>query len=202
MALPAVGQAELLGSLLLRAVSDFKPRALGVFGVAGGNGLERLEAGTVARLVALDFNPSFLSVCTQRHSRRFARYEPVLHDLSQGVPVIEPVELLFAGLLLEYLDCEAFLPQLPQVLRDGGILVTVLQLPSPALPKITVSPYTTLTQLQDVFRFVNPAAMRSTLLDIGFTCCEEEQFRLASGKSFHYASFRLKHIQRASAKIR
>ena len=48
----------------------------------------------------------------------------------------------------------------------------------------------------------DPAAMRSTLLDIRFTCCEEEQFCLASGKSFHYASFRLKHVQRASDKIR
>ena len=191
MALPAVGQAELLGSLLLRAVSSVSPQALAVFGVAGGNGLERIDSGMVSRVVALDFNPDFLSVCTHRHGQRFARYEPVLHDLSLGVPAIEPVDLLFAGLLLEYLDYETFLPQLPAALNEGGTLATVLQLPSPTLPEVTPSPYTSVTALQKVFRFVDPAAMRSVLLQSGFACGEEQQFHLASGKSFHYASFRL-----------
>lgn len=196
MALPSVGQAELLASLLQRSVSAFKPDELALFGVAGGNGLEGIDSRQVSRVVALDFNPEYLALCTERHGRRFAHYEPVLHDLSQGMPAIEPVDLVFAGLLLEYLDCETFLNQLPVVLRDGGVFATVLQLPSPTLPEVTASPYTSLGKLQDVFRFVEPAAVRAALSRSGFSCCEEQRFDLETRKFFHYTCFRLSQAQR------
>lgn len=196
MALPSVGQAQLLSSLLEHAVATFKPGALAVFGVAGGNGLERIDPLVVSRVVALDFNPNYLALCTQRHRERFARYEPVVHDLSQGMPAIEPVDLVFAGLLLEYLDWDAFLKRLPVVLKNGGIFAIVLQLPSPSLPEVTASPYTSLGKLQGVFQFVEPAVMRAGLCRSGFSICEERRFDLKTGKAFHYACFRFDHALR------
>ena len=55
MALPSVGQAQLLDAALKRTVKEFQPRSLAVLGVAGGNGLESLDRATVRRVVALDF---------------------------------------------------------------------------------------------------------------------------------------------------
>jgi MOSC domain-containing protein YiiM len=191
MALPAVGQAKLLGSLLQRSVAAFNPGALAVFGVAGGNGLEHIDSERVSRVVALDLNPEYLNLCTQRHGTRFAQYEPVLHDLSHGIPDIEPVDLVFAGLVLEYLDTGAFLQKLPRLLTPGGVLAIVLQLPSPTTPEVTPSPYKSLGGLQDVFRFVDPAAIRDALCRSDFSCCEEQKLDLETGKSFHYACFRL-----------
>lgn len=51
MALPSVGQAQLLGTTLQRTVAQFRPSSLAVLGVAGGNGLERLERNQVRRVV-------------------------------------------------------------------------------------------------------------------------------------------------------
>src|SRR6185436_6623521 len=82
MALPSVGQAQLLGTALLRTVTQFQPRSLAILGVAGGNGLECVERATVRRVVALDFNPDYLALCTHRHAASFDQFEPVLHHLS------------------------------------------------------------------------------------------------------------------------
>src|SRR5258708_2875502 len=101
MALPSVGQAQLLRATLQRTVKEFQPRSLAILGVAGGNGLESLDRATVRRVVALDFNPDYLALCTRRYAASFARFEPVLHDLSEGPPLITPVECIFAGLVLE-----------------------------------------------------------------------------------------------------
>src|SRR5262245_40982741 len=108
MALPSIGQAQLLGTALLRTVTQFRPHSLAVLGVAGGNGLECLDRGLVRRVVALDFNPEYLALCSQRYAASFTEFEAVLHDLSQGPPGISPVECVFAGLVLEYLCVESF----------------------------------------------------------------------------------------------
>ena len=43
------------------------------------------------------FNPDYLALCSRRFAASFTEFEPVLHDLSHGSPVIEPVECIFAG---------------------------------------------------------------------------------------------------------
>jgi hypothetical protein len=191
MAHAAVAQAQMLGALLRRAVSEYRPRSLAILGAAGGNGLEVVDLATVQRVVALDLNPHFLALCTERHAQRFARYEAVLHDLEQGPPALEPVELIYAGLLLEYLDYHAFFAYLPDLLSPEGVFVALLQLPSSQLPTVSGSPFPSLRQLESVFHYVDPGTVRTTLLARGFTCCAEKVIRLESGKEFHQAEFRL-----------
>ena len=97
MSLSSVGQAQLLCTALESTVTEFQPRSLAVLGVAGGNGLQFVDLAVVRRMVALDFNPDYLALCSRRFAASFTEFEPVLHDLSHGSPVIEPVECIFAG---------------------------------------------------------------------------------------------------------
>src|SRR5262245_28441203 len=108
MALPSVRQSELLASILRRVVRTFRPRSLAVLGAAGGNGLELVDPAIVGRVIAVDFNSEYLAVCTDRYAASFARFEPILHDLSQGPPAFEPVECVYAGLVLEYIPTDRF----------------------------------------------------------------------------------------------
>jgi hypothetical protein len=195
MALPSIGQAPLLGEALQRCVTEFQPRSLAVLGAAGGNGLECVTNTTVRRLVALDFNPDYLALCTRRHAGAFAEFEPVLHDLSQGPPALAPVDCIFAGLLLEYLPVESFCGGLPSLLnRDGGLAV-LLQLPSPTLPEVSPSPLASLSRLESAFTFVSPKALEEMLAVHGFVPMAEQRYDLASGKSFHYAAYRLGRLK-------
>jgi hypothetical protein len=190
MALPSVGQSRLLASTLHRVSSTFRPRALAVLGAAGGNGLERVDPAIVRRVVALDFNAEFLAVCADRHAVTFCQFQPILPDLSRGAPSMEPVECVYAGLVLEYLVPELFCAYLPSLLTDGGVFAALLQRPSLDLPKVSASPFQSLAKLQSVFSFVSPKRMRDALVMHGFTFIEDEQIDLVSGKSFYYAAYR------------
>ena len=101
------------------------------------------------------------------------------------------MDLIFAGLLLEYLDCRAFFEYLPSLLSPQGVFVTLLQLPSSELPAVSRSPFTSLGQLDSVFHFVDPGIMRTALARRDFFLCSEKIVRLKSQKEFHFAAFRL-----------
>jgi hypothetical protein len=191
MALPSVGQAQLLCTALQRTVTRFQPRSLAVFGVAGGNGLEFVERAIVHRVVALDFNPDYLALCSRRYAASFAEFEPVLHDLSQGPPVIAPVECIFAGLVLEYLCVESFSRYLSSLLTPGGRFAALLQLPSPTLPEVSATPFTSLTRLEPAFSFVPPASLHDSLSGHGFLRIADDRYDLDSGKSFYYVSYQV-----------
>lgn len=188
MALPSVAQAELLRNSLQRTVARFQPRTLAVLGVAGGNGLECVDPAIVRRVVAVDLNPQYLEVCVNRHAATFQQFEPVLHDLALGPLAIQPVECVFAGLVLEYLELECFYDLLPSLLTNG-VLAVLLQLPSPSLPEVSPSPYPSLTLLQSAFSFVDPGQMHESLVRRRFSRVAEERIDLPSGKSFHYTAY-------------
>ena len=190
MALGSVGQAQMLSRVLRGTLSEYRPGSLAILGAAGGNGLEGVDPAVVRRMVAVDINPEFLRVCTERYARRFGRYEAVVHDLRSGPPPIEPVELVYAGLVLEYLDWRAFVEYLPRLLSPQGVFVVVLQRPSAALPEVSPSPFVSLQRLEEVFRFVEPAALRAALVGRGFAGCAEKVMCLESGKEFYQGEFR------------
>jgi hypothetical protein len=192
MALPSVGQAQLLCTALRRTVVQFQPHSLAILGVAGGNGLDCIEQTVVRRIVALDFNPDYLALCSRRYGSSFREFEPVLHDLSQGPPSITPVECVFAGLVLEYLHVDAFCGYLGSLLTTSGAFATLLQLPSPTLPEVSPSPFSSLTRLESAFCFVEPAFLDGRLSAHGFSHVLSERYDLTSGKSFQYACYRRK----------
>src|SRR5262249_55860437 len=144
----------------------------------------------VRRVVAVDFNPEYLAVCTDRHAASFARFEPVLHDLSQGPPALEPVECLYAGLVLEYVPTDRFFAYLASLMAGGGIFAALLQMPSPDLPAVSASPFRSLEKLRPVFSPVDSEWMHDTLVMNGFSPVEKERIVLGSGKSFHFAAYR------------
>ena len=189
MGLPSVAQSALLAATLHKTVNRFQPRSLALLGAAGGNGLELVDPVVVRRVVALDINAHYLDVCTSRYAARFCEFEPVTHDLSQGPPIIAPVECIFAGLVLEYLLLDRFYSYLPSLVTDGGIFATVLQLPSADLPEISISPFATIATLDSVFSFFDPADMHVALLAKGFSRVDEELCDLDTGKSFCFVTY-------------
>ena len=191
MALPSVAQAQLLATTLHSVVARYQPRSLAILGVAGGNGLDRIDSAIVHRLIALDLNGDYLAVCAARHAASFSEFQPIRHDLSRERPAIAPVECIFAGLVLEYLRLDVFYSYLPSLLIDGGIIGTLLQLPSDYLPEVSISPFASLTQLRPAFAFVNPTHLHDSLSALGFSRLSHERYDLDTGKSFQLALYQL-----------
>lgn len=191
MALPDVGQAQLLSQLLGEAIESYRPSSIALLGCAGGNGLERVSSTSVERVVGIDINKQYLDRAAARyrdHRDRIPHLELFEGDLAVDRFVFEPVELVFAGLIFEYVDTAKLLKQARSMLIGGGRLVSVVQRPS-SIEDVTPSPYETLKNVSSVLHIVSLNLLTALAKEAGF---EIESIRTvaASGrKSFAVDTF-------------
>ncbi len=183
MSAPAVAQAEMLADVLRGLAERYRPRSLAVLGTAGGNGLDGIDPRVTERVVAVDIHPEYLETCGARHAARFAEFEPVHCDLNMGAPFAEPVELVYAALILESLDVDAFLDYTPGLVTEGGRIAFVFQEPH-AHGAITDSGVTSLQALKNAHATVDVAAVVDDLMAQGMSLGERRSMVAAGGKSF------------------
>jgi ubiquinone/menaquinone biosynthesis C-methylase UbiE len=189
MTLPYVGQAQLLSELFGKAIAEFRPRSVAVLGCAGGNGFERIRAGEVERVVGIDISPDYIERTRTRFNARVPALELFVGDVETDSFPFRPVELVFAGLLFEYLDVGRAMPRIRSMLRPRGTLVTVSQLPSSAA-EVTPSPYRSLGTLSSVLRLVSPQTLTELAAASGFEPLDAQIVAALGGKQFHVQAFR------------
>jgi SAM-dependent methyltransferase len=187
MALPQVGQAAMLAGVLEAAVRARAPRSVAVLGCAGGNGFERLSPDL--RVVGVDLHPAYVAVARERHGARLPKLELEVGDVERDAFRFAPVELAYAGLLFEYVDAAATLDAIRARLCERGALVTVLQLPSDALPEITPSPFASLAALGPALRLVEPQGLAALAAARGYRPLGAEIATASGGKRFAVQTF-------------
>jgi SAM-dependent methyltransferase len=190
MSLPAIGQARMLADQLALLMERERPTSIAIIGCAGGNGLDRVEPGQVKRVVAVDINPAYIEAVGIRHRRRLTGLELYCADIQSGSFQFEPVDLIYAALLFEYVDVGAALATLKRVCRSGGLLATLIQLPHHDHGVVSPSPYTSLKMLAPVMRLIAPAELSRLALAAGFAAADCELIELPSGKQFSMQTFR------------
>jgi len=97
---------------------------------------------------------------------------------------IDPVAMAFAGLVFEYLDVAAALCTIARCLAPGAILVSVLQLPSPASGPVTTTQYKSLERLAPLMNLVPPAEFSAICGSRGLQQIGTETIPLKKGKAF------------------
>ena len=191
MALPAVGQAQMLAEQLAILIERRAPASVAVMGCAGGNGLEQFESTCVQRVVAVDINPKYIAVSRIRYANRLANLDLRCADVESPGLQFEPVELIYAALIFEYTNIVATLATLKRNLRPGGTLAVILQLAHPQQHAITQSDYRTLNALSSAFKLVVPADLRAHASRFGFEFVNSSGIDLASRKQFLLQTFEL-----------
>ena len=109
MALPEVAQAQLLAGIFSEQLAIHSPGSLAVAGCAGGNGFERIDPALTRRVVGADLNGRYLKAASARFETRFERLELVEGDIQTDAVAFPPVDMVYAALVLEYVDVEAVL---------------------------------------------------------------------------------------------
>ncbi len=191
MALPNVDQAQLLSEVFAGALSKYAPRSVAVLGCAGGNGLDRVSSKVTQRVVGVDLNPDYVQQVRTRYDHQIPVLELFVGDVQTDEFAFAPVELVFAGLLFEYVDAEAVLAKIRAMLWPGGTLLTVVQLPSTAIPEITPSPFASLGALASVMRLLPPKLLRQLAAAHGYCETEAQTVEAAGGKEFRVQALRL-----------
>lgn len=189
MSLPQVGQARLLAEILEGALRQHSPRSVAVIGCAGGNGFERIRPETTARVVAVDLNPAYVARVRERFASRLPGLEPIAGDIQSPEVGFAPVDLIFAGLLLEYVDPDVALRRFRSWLRAPGILTTVIQAECATSAAVTPSPFASLRTLAPVMRLVRPEVLCERAGRAGFREIARRTEVAGGGKEFTVQTF-------------
>jgi SAM-dependent methyltransferase len=185
MALPTVGQSQLIADELEVLVRAHAPTSVAVIGCAGGNGFDRL--GGVTRVVGVDINPAYIERARERH----AGAEFHVADIESVGLLFEPVDLVYVALVLEYVDPGRAMRVLGRHCRPGAVLAVLSQLPHEAIAHVTPSPYTSLRKLG--MRLVAPEAIQEQARLGGFVHERTRIVAASGGKQFSVTEFRLPH---------
>ncbi len=184
-------QLGLLANLFDRVLSTFHPRSVAVLGCATGNGFDRIGIECLDRLVAVDINPEYTNIVRERYSSRIPCLEIVNADICDCELPRESFDLIWCGLFFEHVAPATVLPKLKCWMKQGGVLATVLQLPTNASEVVSDTGVESVKLLAPHTQLVAPTAFKELAGKHGFTELETETATIEGGKSFYLAVFRL-----------
>ncbi len=185
---PAVQQLAALADLFGEAFHYCQPPSVAIFGIAGGNGLDRADPRIARRIVGLDINPTYLD----RVRERFPHVEGLeLHcmDLAGQPITFLPVHLVHAALVFEHAGTGRCLDNALAAVSPGGSLSVVLQLPSAVESGVSKTSFASLQSLSADFAMIDPVWLTNTLAGRNFRLAQETRRALPSGKAFWLGIF-------------
>jgi SAM-dependent methyltransferase len=190
MSSPQVRQLEYLSAAFAAALERHRPAgAIACLGCATGNGFEHLVGFPVQRVVAIDLNPEYLAILRGRYEARVRGLEVVCADLNRCDWEPGSFDLVWAGIVLEYVDHEALVEKISRWLRPEGVLAVVVQLPSPGGGHVTATPFRSLQALAPFMKLVAPERLQQSAMQQGLEM-ERQITRIIAGKEFYEADYR------------
>jgi SAM-dependent methyltransferase len=194
MALPTVGQSQLMADELDGLVRRHAPTSLAVIGCAGGNGFDRLSGTSVTRVVGVDINAAYIEQARRRYLGQIPGLELYVADVESAGVLFEPVDLVYVALVLEYVDTERAVRAIQRHCKPGAVLAVLLQLPHEELAHVSPSPYTSLQRLGSRMQLVAPEVLQEHVRQAGFTDECSRTVGATGGKSFAVLESRLREV--------
>ena len=184
---PEVRQLGPLSDLFAKALTERHPRSVAILGVAGGNGLDRIDPSVTSRIVGVDINHRYLHAVQERYAP-LPGLELCCVDLAKGAANLEPVELVHAALIFEHAGIGRCLDNALALVADGGALSVVLQLPSETAEEVP-SHYPSITKIKSDFSLVDRVLFCSVLEKRHFRLIHDLRKSLPGGKGFWMGIF-------------
>ena len=192
MASPEVEQLQALNVLFKDVLKKYRPGSIAVIGCTTGNGFEHIDPRITKRVLGIDINQHYLDIARERHAH-FPGMEFMCADIASAAADeirCDPVELIHAALLFEYVSIEEALPRIVRLMMPGGILSVGLQLKSPNSEPVTKTRYTSLEKLSPIMNLVNPEEFTSTAEKCGLRLIDSSIIDLKKGKRLFAGYYR------------
>ncbi len=183
-----VQQLDALSELFAKALAYCRPNSVAVLGIAGGNGLEQIDASMMKRVVGLDINASYLNAVRQRYARMNG-LQLFCVDLAEQAVDLEPVQLVHAALVFEHAGVSRCLENALSLVAHDGFLSAVLQLPSEIEQGVSPSGFSAIQNLKSHFSLIDPQWLQETLEQRNFRLEEQVQCSLPAGKGLWMGIF-------------
>ena len=190
MASPEVRQAQFLNDIFKSVLQMYEPQSIAVLGCSAGNGFENIDPSVTQKVIGVDINPDYLEVLQDRYGSSLPDLKLICTDLAELELEAGSCDLIFCGLIFEYVDPKDLVSKIRQWLSMNGKLIVVLQLPSENSKMISETKYESLRRLKPVMRLVDPQAFQRACAQAGYTeVCAYTQL-LKSKKVFFVGHYR------------
>lgn len=183
-----VQQLDALSELFAEALERCRPASIAVLGIAGGNGLDRVDSGITKRIVGIDINPLYLEEVQRRYVGELALELHCL-DLAERLVDLAPVQLVHAALVFEHAGVDLCLENALSLVAPGGAFSVVLQLPSESEAGVGASPFASMQNLKSHFLHIDAAWFKGKLAQRGFSLTHQAQRSLPAGKGLWLGVF-------------
>lgn len=187
MSSPGVAQLKALADLFEEALTYCHPESVALLGVAGGNGLDRVDLRVTKRVVGIDIHPAYLETVRRRYPQLPLRLHCV--DLEHDKVNEEVAELVHAALIFEHAGTGQCLRNAASLVAPGGHLAVVLQLASPIEAEVSPTQFEAMRSLSVNFQLVDPARLQEVLKSIGLDLRHQTRCELPAGKAFWLGIF-------------
>jgi hypothetical protein len=184
----AVGQAAVLSEMFGEVLELRKPASLAMLGVAGGNGLERIDQEQTKRVLGVDLNPQYIATVRERFAQ-MAGLELYAIDLAEETIALAPVELVHVALVFEHAGLGRCLENALALMTPDGALSVVVQLPSTQSQVVGSSGVASVARLSSHFTLVDPAALTRTLAERRLQLIHENWRSVPAGKQLWLGVF-------------
>jgi hypothetical protein len=189
MTSPEVAQLGVLAELFAEALRLRQPASVAVLGVAGGNGLERIDNKQTRRVVGIDVNPVYLDAVRSRY-QHLTGLELHCCDLGEDLLQMPPVELVHAALVFEHAGIGRCLENALVLVSKNGALSVVLQLPGDPGQDVGKGGYPSIRRhIASHFVLIEPDWMVLELEKRGFRKIYQQKRFLPAGKAFWMGVF-------------
>lgn len=197
MSLEGVGQLQELSLIMKGQFNEFAASSAMVLGVAGGNGLEHVDAKKYQRIYGVDVNPNYLEAARERHKDLENLLELLCLDVTTEVEQLPQADLLIADLFVEYVGYEVFQNAVNKV--TPAYVSCVIQI-NEAEGFVSESPYLhAFDRLQEVHHQMEREKLTESLMAIGYGLINVREHPLPNGKKLVRLDYsRKKMIFRAS----
>ena len=186
---PDVDQSSMLSELFRAALLRHQPHSLAVLGCAGGNGFDQIDPSTTERVFAIDINPDYTAEVFARYRSGLPGLRVLTLDIqTAALPAME-VDLVHAGLILEYVDVPCIIPRIASMVAPGGTFHAVLQLPSNSMPSVSTTKFASLQRLAPSMRLVSPDELTKLALGAHLDLQGKELVQSSAGKMFAVLTF-------------
>lgn len=185
-------QLTLLSVAFKDLLDEFRPEHVAVLGCATGNGFEHVQTDVTELLVGVDINSEYLDVARTRFANKLPNLQLVCSDISNIEIEPRSLDLVSCGLFFEHVDPQLVISKVYRWLKPGGILGTIVQLPSETGLSVEDTGIESVKALEPVSRLVDPETLSEMAETAGFVEIEAKTKTLETGKSFRVLVYRLK----------
>lgn len=185
-----VGQLQQLHDITAEQLAAYPCRTVGVLGIAGGNGLDLIDSQTTDAVFGYDVNADYLAVCEARYRDDLGDRLHLIETSIDRSLRIEPVDLLIANLIIEYVGLDEFVCFAAANADSIGVLSCVIQR-NDAAGFVSSTDYTSsFDALASVSSDIDPETLKTAMSEAGAVAIGGSDYRLPNGKTLTRQDFR------------